>query len=105
MTQHTRRSFVQHAAFAGAGILGAGAAWAADATMVQETDPQAQALGYRDNTRKVDAAKFPKHKPSQECAVCQLYQGKVADATGPCALFGAKQVTANGWCTAWVQKA
>lgn len=37
---------------------------AANATKVQESDPQAQALGDRDDSSKVDAAKYPKHTPS-----------------------------------------
>ncbi|MEO7056288.1 MAG: high-potential iron-sulfur protein [Caldimonas sp.] len=105
MTQQTRRSFVQVVAWAAAGMAGTRAALAADAAKVLESDPQAQALGYRDDTTKVDAAKYPKHTPAQHCANCQLYQGKATDAAGACALFGGKQVAAKGWCTAWVKKA
>ena len=105
MDKPTRRAFVRTIAAAGGAMLAASSAFAADPVKVQESDPQAQALGYRDDTTKVDAAKYPKHSPSQDCANCQLYQGKAGDASGPCPLFGGKQVMAKGWCSAWVKKA
>jgi hypothetical protein len=75
------------------------------AAPVAETDPQAVALGYKADTTKVDQAKFPKHDASQMCNGCQLYQGKPADASGPCALFAGKAVAGKGWCSAWIKKA
>jgi len=72
---------------------------------VEESDPQAASLGYRNDTTKVDKAKFPKHDASQKCSGCQLFQGKAGDATGPCAIFPGKVVSANGWCSAWNKKA
>ena len=72
---------------------------------LEETDPQALALGYKRDTTKVDAAKFPKHANTQTCGTCQLYQGKGKDPFGPCSLFAGKQVAAGGWCSAWVKKA
>lgn len=72
---------------------------------VEENDPQAQALGYRADTTKVDKAKFPKHTPDQKCSGCQLYSGKPGEAAGPCSLFTGKLVAANGWCSVWTKKA
>ncbi len=72
---------------------------------VSETDPQAQALGYRDDATKVDKAKYPKYAAGQSCGGCQLYQGKPGDANGPCAILQNKLVPAKGWCSAWVKKA
>lgn len=72
--------------------------------MVAETDPQAQALGYKADTTKVDAKKFPKHANEQKCSNCALFQAKGANAGG-CSLFAGKQVAANGWCSAWAKKA
>lgn len=72
---------------------------------VEESDAQAQALGYRHDTTKVDKAKFPKHSAEQNCANCQLFQAKAGDAWGGCAIFPGKQVAAKGWCSAWVKKA
>jgi hypothetical protein len=82
------------------GLLGSRAACAA---MLAEQDPQAQKLGYKADTTKVDPKTFPGHKASQTCANCQLYQGDTGSAAGGCALFGAKEVAAAGWCSAWEQ--
>ena len=71
---------------------------------LEESDPQALALGYKQDTTKVDGKKFAKHEASQSCATCQLFQGKATDAAGACTLFAGKQVAANGWCSAWVKK-
>lgn len=72
--------------------------------MVAETDPQAQALGYKADTTKVDTKKFPKHANEQKCSNCALFQAKGGNAGG-CSLFAGKQVAANGWCSAWAKKA
>jgi hypothetical protein len=63
------------------------------------------ALGYKEDTTKVDAKKYPKHDKAQKCSNCQLYTGKAGEAYGPCSIFPGKAVAANGWCTAWVKKA
>jgi hypothetical protein len=70
-----------------------------------ETDPQAVGLGYRLDTTKVDAKKFPKHTAAQNCGSCQLFEGRPKDAAGDCPLFVDKQVAAKGWCSAWAKKA
>jgi hypothetical protein len=75
----------------------------ADVVPLPETDPTAQALGYKADSNQVDAAKFPKHTPQQQCANCNFFQG--AGATGPCQLFPGKSVTAKGWCSAYAAKA
>ena len=77
----------------------------ADAPKVAESDPTAQALGYKEDASKVDKAKFAKYAPGQNCAGCQLYQGKAADAVAPCPIFGGKQVAGKGWCSAWAKRA
>ncbi len=100
----TRRSFVLK-------LIGTGAALAAvqqaaqAAPKVDEADAQAQALGYRNDTTKVDAKKYPKHDNAQKCAGCQLYQGKAGDPAGGCPIFAGKEVSATGWCSSWVKKA
>jgi hypothetical protein len=48
--------------------------------------------------------KYPKYAADQKCANCQLYTGKPADASGPCAVFGGKLVPAKAWCSSWVKK-
>ena len=100
-----RRTFMFQAVATGL-VLGASRAQAQGAgANVAESDPQAVALGYKQDTTKVDAKKYPNHAASQECANCQLFQGKPKDPAGPCPLFAGKQVAATGWCSAWNKKA
>lgn len=73
---------------------------AADAPMVDEADPVATSLSY-----KCDAAHNPKHVAGQFCNGCQLYSGAADAKSGPCALFGGKNVCSTGWCTSWVKRA
>ncbi len=73
--------------------------------LVDEKDPQAAALGYVADTKRVDAKKYPKHAATQNCTNCSLYQGKPTDKAGGCPLFAGKQVAGPGWCSAWVKKA
>ncbi|HLX01689.1 MAG TPA: high-potential iron-sulfur protein [Trinickia sp.] len=77
----------------------------ADAPLLSESDPTAQALGYKTDAAQVDKTKFPKYQSGQTCASCQLYQGKAGAATGPCVTYGGKLVYAKGWCNAYVKKA
>lgn len=103
MTASNRRVFILSLVAGGSTLAAASAAHAQ--AMLSESDPQAVALGYKADTTKVDKAKYPKHENSQICGNCQLYQGKPADASGPCPLFPSKLVAKNGWCSAWVKKA
>ena len=99
-----RRQFIHIIPLAGALAL-ASASALADAPKVDEKDPQAAALGYVADAARADKAKFPKYAAGQVCAGCQLYQGKPADASGPCAIFAGKQVASKGWCSAYTKKA
>ncbi len=103
MKTTNRRSFMLQVAAVG-GTLAAATQVHAQAKL-DEKDPQAVALGYMHDTTKVDAKKYPKHTKEQHCGNCALFQGKAGDAWGGCPLFGAKQVNANGWCSAWAKKA
>ncbi|POM14720.1 high potential iron-sulfur protein [Burkholderia cepacia] len=78
---------------------------AAGAGAVQETDANAQALGYKTDASRVDHAKFPKFQAGEACANCQFFQGKTGATMAPCAIFGGKQVNAKGWCGAYAKKA
>ena len=60
--------------------------------MVDEKDPQAAALGYVADAKRVDTKKYPKFAAGQNCASCALYQGKAGDKAGGCPLFAGKQV-------------
>ncbi|MCL4110456.1 UNVERIFIED_CONTAM: hypothetical protein GTU68_022338 [Idotea baltica] len=61
-------------------------------------------LGYKKDTATVDAAKYDKHAADQNCAGCTLY-ASTSDAAGTCSIFAGKQVSAAGWCSAYVKKA
>ena len=78
---------------------------AGDLPHLDENDPVAKALGYRQDNTKVDAAKYPKRTASQHCAVCVQFKGAASDAWGGCNIFAGKQVNANGWCSAFAAKA
>jgi len=77
----------------------------ADAPKVTESDPTAQALGYKTDASQVDKAKFAKYAAGQDCGNCQFFQGKPTDAFAPCPMFGGKQVSSKGWCSAYSKKA
>jgi len=69
---------------------------AADALVpLDPADPTAKALGY------VTASA----NPQQNCANCAQYKGSATAASGPCGIFPGKQVTAAGYCKAWVKRA
>jgi len=76
----------------------------AQAPKVAENDPQAIALGYKENATKVDKVKFPKYAVGQLCSNCQLYQGP-ANGLGACPLFAGKAVPGAAWCSAYAKKA
>jgi hypothetical protein len=86
-------------AVAGSGLLATGALRAQ--TRVEEADENAAALGYKHDTSKVDAKKYPAHKADQKCSNCQFWQGAAADAWGGCSMFGRKHIAAGGWCMAY----
>ena len=98
----SRRKFIQIVPLAGATLLVGREALAQ--AKLEESDAQAQALGYKHDATKVDKAKQPKYAAGQVCANCQLY-AKAADPWAACPLFGGKQVNAKGWCSAYVKKA
>lgn len=77
-------------------------AMAADLVMVKEDDSAAKALGYVEDATKIDATKYPAHKPDQNCATCRQYKGDAV--SGQCALFPKKLVNAGGWCKVWAAK-
>lgn len=73
-------------------------------TAVLETSEQAQALGYKTDSTKVDVKKYPNRAADQSCFGCTLYQGKAGDSNGGCAVFGNNLVAGKGWCGAWTKK-
>jgi len=102
MSHPTRRIFIARTLAGGcAAALGNAARAAAH---VDESDEAAVALGYRHDSRQVDAAKYPTHSPQQRCAGCAFWQGAPTDDWAGCAMFGRKQVAAGAWCRAWATK-
>jgi len=79
---------------------------AADAGLVPLTaaDPTASALGYGEDTTKIDDKKYSVHKPTQSCSTCVQYKGAAGAPRGACSIFAGKSVNAHGWCSVWTQK-
>jgi hypothetical protein len=75
----TRRQFMMVSAASVAALATAKVAYAQP--MLAETDAQAVALGYVENVKSVNKAKFPKYADGQLCNNCQLYTAKT-DTTG-----------------------
>ena len=90
-----RREFIIQISAGSAALLAGRFAMAAD---------MVAAMGYKADTTKVDAKKFPTHKASQNCGNCALFQGKAGDKAGMCPLFAGKQVATAGWCNAYAAK-
>ena len=98
----SRRRFVGHLAVAGSALATA-PVFAQAGAHVDENSEAAIALGYRHDTRQVDATKYPKHDAKQQCSNCSFWQGKADEAWAGCAMFGRKQVAHGGWCQAWAK--
>ena len=105
MNNSDRRTFMLQAVVAGTALAGARAHAQAGGPKLEESDPQAIALGYKQDSTKVDGKKYPNHANAQTCGTCQLFLGKAGDAAGGCPLFAGKQVAGAGWCSAWAKKA
>jgi len=99
----TRRIFIVRTLAGGCAALVAPAVVLA-AAHVDEADETAVALGYKHDTRKVDAQIFPQHSAAQHCGNCAFFQGEAKDEWGGCAMFGRKHVAMSGWCKAWAKK-
>ena len=80
MTSTSRRRFIIISAAAAGACVSASTAYAQAGAHVDEADEQAVALGYRHDTTKVDAKKYPKHNPTQHYANYSFWQGKPDDA-------------------------
>lgn len=69
-----------------------------------ESDPTAQALGYKHDAKQVDRKKFANYQPGQDCDDCVQFEGKKGEAWAPCKIFPGKAVNAKGWCAAYQVK-
>jgi hypothetical protein len=73
--------------------------------LVNPAEPAAVTLGYVELASRADVARFPKYAAGQGCASCALYAGLPGAASGPCPLFGGRQVSVKGWCSGYLKKA
>lgn len=80
----------------------------AQSSELKETDPEAVALDYVSDARRVDRQRQPKYQPGQTCANCGLFVPPPGVSPGAplggCQLFYGKDVAAIGWCSAWEAK-
>ncbi|VTU28244.1 High-potential iron-sulfur protein [Variovorax sp. PBS-H4] len=100
----TRRAFAGRAMAGSCIVALVPVAALAAAPRVEESDETAVSLGYKHDTKAVDGKKYPKHAASQRCVNCAMWQGTASDPWAGCAMFGRKQVAAEGWCMAWAPK-
>lgn len=71
---------------------------------LDESDPQAQALGYVNDVANVDASAQPRYAPGQACRNCSLFTADEGAQWGPCSIFPGKAVNANAWCSVYAPK-
>lgn len=69
---------------------------AVDAPLLSLDSPEAKKAKYVEDATRAQGA-----LPGSTCANCGLYQGRSGSPTGPCQIFGGKQVKATGWCSSW----
>lgn len=105
---NTRRHFIRHIAIGvGAPALLVSRALSEEPQkpqIVKEDDPTASALGYKEDTTKVDKAKYPQHRDDQNCSNCILAPVDREGEHIACTAFQNRLVTKKGWCVAWVKK-
>lgn len=70
-----------------------------------DSNPAAASLDYTEDTKMVDARKFPRHTPEQRCANCRFFQASSGSAQyAPCRLYPGNAVNENGWCAGYTAK-
>lgn len=83
-------------------VLGVCPSARASLRKVEESEPKAVAVGYRHDTTRVDPARYPKHRPIQNCANCLAYlAAKPSDEWGECDLMSDRLVHRDGWCSSY----
>jgi hypothetical protein len=101
MSTSNRRIFMMQIAASG-GLLACGRAFA-EIKKIEETEPKAQALGYKHDTAQVDGKKFTKHTAGETCGGCLAWLGKRSDPWGSCDIFADRLVANGGWCVTYVK--
>ena len=85
------------------GLMSSGVA-AAGLPPLDAKDPTANALGYVDDTTKVDDKANPTHKSEQRCDNCAQFKAIPGEPRGACNICPNKSVANNGWCKTWSKK-
>lgn len=68
-------------------------------------DATANALGYVEDTSKVDDKANPTHKAAdQRCENCAQFTAISGESRGVCNIFPGKSVANKGWCKTWSKK-
>src|SRR5262245_57178676 len=101
--KQSRRTFLIRN-FVVASAIGVSRETLAAASHLAESDPTAQALGYKENVSEVDSTKRANYVVGEQCSNCQFYQGKSGDLYASCVIFGSRQVHSTGWCFAYNRK-
>ena len=70
-------------------------------TRVDAAGEAALALGYPADTTQVDGKKYAAHQPDPQCNNGPFWQGRPSAAFAGCAMFGRKQIAADGCCLAY----
>lgn len=81
-----------------------GATDSAAMARLDESDPQAQSLGYVNDASAIDTAVQPRYEAGQACANCALYMGGSDQDWGPCSIFPGRLVNSGGWCTVYARR-
>jgi hypothetical protein len=98
-----RRIFAIQAMLGSVGFVAIDATYA-QASLLEESNTQASALGYKADASKIESANFPKYAAGQKCSSCQMFRAKKSDtASGSCAIFPGKLVRAEGWCNSFIK--
>jgi len=98
----SRRALVKSLALGAAGsLLGIGEGHAEDAKKLDVNDPAAKALGYVEEAKQVDLKKYPSFVKGSNCENCLQLQGTAGSRYRPCAAFGGRLVSIDGWCASW----
>jgi len=107
--KYSRRAVIKGGLIAGAcvpalSLLATDASAAAALTPLSPSDPTAMALGFAEDSGKVNAKTYPTHTAAQKCGNCAQYTGAAGAARGGCNIFAGHSVPVGGWCSAYAKK-
>ena len=101
-TSVTRRTLLKNLSIAAAvAALLPALSKAAEAPHLDVKDPAAVAVGYVEDTGRIDVKKYPAYVKGSTCENCLLLQGTTGAHYRPCSLFPGKLVSIDGWCSGW----